>query len=386
MKKVLKLAAFGAAVFGVVFFVACKKDVTSNDNVNELQVEKEAFSLSKFEHLRNYESYNPEKEKIGSLIKNFKMAVEQNDVGHMPTQMPLSEALWNIEALLNAKTGHAGCKLSRVHKDFSLSVKLENGAEGVEISLTEMTRQYHLLLEKVEQALAAEPAITKEVVLADVSVIKNDKKELELGLHVVIGVDPQGPFYAWMPPTCSQITQSWHNWTSAGPIPSSCSPNPRPSGSSASDIIEIAASNILFTNCVPNFLTPSTSSTPLWNSNTGYYTSILLTITLGPDIADAINDLSLTNPFRRRFLFKAHPDMLTGGLEACFSPQDLRFYRDGAITVVNRYFANPNTSIPINLSLCELSVSKNYEWVNRPTVPSSYGLSLRLGNVIEDIP
>ncbi len=349
MNKNLKLAALFVALISVSFFVACKKDIARNsDNVNELQVEKEAFSLSKFEHLQNYESYMPEKEEIGSLINQFKMVVEQNKVGQIPTQMPLSEAVWNVEALLNAKRGHAGCKLPRIHKDFSSSVKLENGTEGVEMSLIEMTKQYYLLLEKVQQALDVEPATTKEIVFADVRVIKNNKKELELGLHVVIGVDPQGPFYAWMPPTCQQLTR-----TETFRINNSCSVHNTPW-----ETIRVASSNILFGHCTPNFLVPNMSSIPRWDVNTGYFTGIVAVEPVFPssNISSnshyAINDVSLADPFKKYFLYYYQPN---GG--HCISTTNMRFYRNGVITVLSRYFENPPATVNIGTkSLVDIQI------------------------------
>lgn len=345
--------ALYALLFGGVFFVACKKEtnVETPTLVQNQQVPQE-----KYQYVAAYESYQVPTSQVRGKVANLQTAFQnQRTQSKSMTYMPISEAVWSIEALANAEEGHAGFvyKQLKLQKHYvTLPTIQENGELKVALSEVESKYQQAVDWMLADEAALNYPAANKESILANVSPMTDEQGNLVLEITVATGYDPTCIGCATpYTPICAETTNSWKAGFKAGTCAGQYF-----GIADASDVIEGFINSIALEDCPIRY---ALNDIVFVHRTDGFFANLI-------DNPRRISPFSYPNPndnqrfdgYREYLLF--HTSSTTPrGYDDCLSISDVNFYRDGAIEVIRKEMminlqTNPSRFSGKYLNYCDI--------------------------------
>jgi hypothetical protein len=308
-------------------FTSCKKDDTTPITSQTIQ---------------DYNNYildgDAAKTKITKLQADFKdINSRSRDAS---ANIPLAEAVWNIEAVSNATYGHANFKrkILKVFKDtVEITTSLENGVKVVS-SLVQAQKYSQV----VDSILSKEnsfnyPVNKRSLIFTDINAVNTSNGSLKLEIVIGIGLDPcpgcpsldDAVVYT---PTCT-VSDSWWWGFKFGKCPTI---GPFIVGKTdATDIIESLINNTIYGGlpciCFGDYYNVS-------NNTDDYY---ILNITpspyFSPNANININYNSNTQPPYYQYLL-----FLSDNGGTCLSPTNIDFFRSGVDYIIhNDKIKNP---------------------------------------------
>jgi hypothetical protein len=334
MKKLFKTCISVAAIGGIAFFAACKKEATSTLETVPADL-KTAANLT---YVAEYENYQVPVAQVKTKIRDVQTKLNHYALESRSAEMvPIAEAVWDIEALANAAEGHASWKYKELNitKHYiPLLTIMQNGQK--QVTFSEIGSKYAAAVQFIQQdeARLNYSQANKEAIYANVSPMTASDGDVFLEIEIGIGTDPTCPGCAPMHiPSCEETTNCWRAGGKQGTCNNPVS-GPR-SGIDATDIIQGFINDVAGGVCpIRQRLNDVFVNDPL----NGYFTNILPSGWIYPNRYMNPNDNVQGDGYRDNLLFRT----FQGGAATyndCLSISDVNFYFNGAVTIIKNEFA-----------------------------------------------
>lgn len=323
MKSILKQSMI--VIFSVLLFFNCSKDEIKTV---ETAAEVETANSSNLPLFNQMQSNEKEAEKVRTKIRQFrerlKTVADGNALDKNGGTLTIEDAIWNIEAVLNATYAAADMPFEKLAIQTSnIVIPTENGY----ISDMEAFNAVTAASAKLAEHYNAITSTYKHPIVIDVELEATANDEITISMKSIITEEP--PTTTITPVGGCNIFNNTNDYWYWGWDQGRCNGL---SGGQGLDAADVLATQL-------NARIPD----PV---NTLYFTNVTTT-TLDYSNYPNPNDITPNNDYRDYLMFQCH--LNTEPQYGCLSPDDMRFYYCSMYDVINQEVPVGKSFISIDL-------------------------------------